>query len=35
MTSMAQAGHRLEAVRELRMVTKCPLEEAKGWQKDN
>lgn len=33
--SMARAGHRLEAIRELRMATNCSLEQAKAWLNDN
>jgi hypothetical protein len=29
--SIARAGHRLEAIRELRMATGCSLEQAKAW----
>jgi hypothetical protein len=33
--SIARAGHRLEAIRELRVATNCSLEQAKTWLNDN
>jgi hypothetical protein len=33
--SIARAGHRLEAIRELRKATNCSLEQAKAWLNDN
>ena len=33
--SIAQSGHPLEAIRELRKATNCSLEQAKKWLNDN
>jgi hypothetical protein len=33
--SLSRAGHRVEAIRELRMATNCSLEQAKAWLNDN
>lgn len=33
--SRARAGHRLEAIRELRIATNCSLEQAKAWLNDS
>ena len=33
--SIARPGHRLEAIRELRIATGCSLEQAKAWLNDN